>query len=51
MPVAGMKLEFPQESPTCNFSCRLPENIDSLYLKVVGITPSPKRIIKKKIYF
>ena len=43
--------ETPQESRICNFSCRSPENTDTLYLKVVGISSSPKRTTTKKIDF
>ena len=32
-----------------DFSCRSPENQDTLYLKVVGIISFTKRIITKKI--
>ena len=35
----------------CGFSCCLPENIDTLYLKVVGFISLPKKSITKKIGF
>ena len=41
--VVVMNLELPHESPICDFSCRLPENPDTLYLNAVGI-PSPTKI-------
>ena len=30
-------LEMPQGSSICDYSCRLPENMDTFYLKGVGI--------------
>ena len=50
-PVAVTNSGFPQESLICYFSCRLPLNLYTLYLDVVGIPPSPKRTSKKKIDF
>ena len=35
--------------PIFEFACRSPENLDTLYLNVVGIPPFPKRTITKKI--
>ena len=49
-PVAVTKLELPQESSICDFSCCSPENPDTLYLEVVGVPPFPKRTITNKIY-
>ena len=43
--------EFPQESPICDFDPCSPQKTDSLYLDVVGISPSPRRTITKKIDF
>ena len=48
-PAAVTDSEIPQESLICDFACRSPENIDTLYLKVVVIPSSPKRTIMKKI--
>ena len=42
--------ETPQESPIFNFSCRLPEILDTFNLKVVCIISSKRIIITKKIY-
>ena len=35
--------------PIFDFACCLSKNPDNLYLSVVGITPSPKITIRKKI--
>ena len=43
--------EISQESSICDFACAPPENTDTLYLKVVGISSSPKRTTTKKIDF
>ena len=44
-----MNLEFTQDFSIFYFSRRSPETPDSLYLNVVGIPPSPRRIITKKV--
>ena len=49
--VAVNNSELPQESPIFNFSGFLPVNLDTLYLNVVGIQPSPKKTIKNRIDF
>ena len=42
-------LEIPQGYLNFDFACCSPENIDTLYMKVLGITSFPKRTITKKI--
>ena len=43
--------EMPQESLIFDDAYRLPESLETLYLKVVGIPSRPKRTITKKIGF
>ena len=49
--MAAASSEMPQRSSICFFFCHSYENLDTLYLKVVGIPSSPKRTITKKINF
>ena len=42
---------MPQESPILELSGCLPVNLDTFYLNIVGIPPSPKKTIKNKIDF
>ena len=50
-PVAEINSEFIQESLVCDFTCPSPENLNTLYIKVVGILPFPKITIPERIDF
>ena len=49
--MAVVNSETPQESSIYNFACLSPENIDTLYMKVVVIPSLPRRTITNNIDF